>query len=82
MNFTPYQKFWIKSFAAFAGAITVTGGVHQLAGQISLIDWLALLWPGIVAVFIYWGSVADSTPAPWVTKEEAHATAECIPEKK
>jgi hypothetical protein len=61
----PYLKLTLKSFAVFVSAIGVSSGVREVAGQISLIDWLANLWPGVVALAAYWGGVADSTPAPW-----------------
>jgi hypothetical protein len=62
---SPYLKFWLKSFSVFIAAISVSSGVRHVVGQISLIDWLANLWPGVVALAAYWGGVADSTPAPW-----------------
>jgi hypothetical protein len=62
---SPYLKLGLKSFSVFIAAIGVTSGVSHAAGQISLLDWLANLWPGLVALAAYWGGVADSTPAPW-----------------
>jgi len=62
--FGPYGKFWLKTFSVFVGCITITSFTARVAGQISLIDWLALLWPGVVGVAAYWGGVFDSTPAP------------------
>lgn len=61
----PYVTLAMKSIGIFAGALTLNFGAMKAAGQISLIDWLAFLWPGILAVSAYWGGVADSTPAPW-----------------
>lgn len=65
----PYLRLLFKSVAVFMGAVSVTKGQFAVTGQINLFDWLALLWPGALAVAAYWGGVADSTPAPW--KEEA-----------
>ena len=67
---SPYLKLALKSFAVFVGSIGVTSGVAHAAGQISLLDWLANLWPGVVALAAYWGGVADTTPAPWNTPPE------------
>jgi hypothetical protein len=61
----PWHKFWIKSFSVFVASITVSKGVSTVAGQIQLLDGLAILWPGVVGLATYWGGVADSTPAPW-----------------
>lgn len=66
----PYLKLGLKSFAVFVGAVGATKLTASATGQISLFDWLAVLWPAVVALAAYWGGVADTTPAPW------HATAE------
>lgn len=64
----PYYKFWLKSFAVFVGAMGLAKGGASALGQISLIDWFALLSPGVLALAAYWGGVADSMPAPWNTQ--------------
>jgi hypothetical protein len=63
----PYVKLLLKSFAVFVGSVTVSKGMADAAGQLSLLDGLALVWPGVIALAAYWGGVADSTPAPWST---------------
>ena len=62
----PYLRLALKSFAVFVGATGFAKGGALAIGQISLIDWFALLMPGVVALAAYWGGVVDSTPAPWV----------------
>jgi len=59
----PYLKLGLKSFAVFVGAMGATKITASATGQISLFDWLAVLWPAIVALAAYWGGVADT--APW-----------------
>lgn len=67
----PYLKLGLKSFAVFVSAVGATKLTASATGQISLFDWLAVLWPAIVALAAYWGGVADTTPAPWnVTPQE------------
>lgn len=61
----PYLKLGLKSFAVFVAAISATNILSRVSGQISLFDWLAALWPAVIALAAYWGGVADSTPAPW-----------------
>ena len=63
----PYLKLALKSVAVFVGAIGGSSLASRAAGQISLLDGFAILWPGVVALAAYWGGVADSTPAPWKT---------------
>jgi hypothetical protein len=70
----PYLKLGLKSFAVFIGAVGSTSVISKATGQISLFDWLAVLWPAVVALAAYWGGVADATPAPW-SQEQAIATA-------
>jgi hypothetical protein len=74
----PYVKLSLKSVGIFIGALAVNWGALKAAGQISLIDWIAVLWPGILAVSAYWGGVADSTPAPWITPAQAQKTADTV----
>lgn len=61
----PWAVFFLKSVSVFVGAVGVTDVVRRATGQISLFDWLAMLWPAVAALAAYWGGVADSTPAPW-----------------
>ena len=61
----PYVKLGLKSFSVFVGGLAVTNILTRATGQISLIDWLAVLWPAIYGLATYWGGIADSTPAPW-----------------
>lgn len=61
-----YVKLALKSFSIFVGAMAATKLQHEVTGQITLFDALAILWPAMVALAAYWGGVADSTPAPWV----------------
>lgn len=70
----PYLKLALKSFTVFVGGIGVTKLASSATGQISLLDWFAILWPAVVALAAYWGGVADSTPAPW-SQAQALATA-------
>lgn len=55
----PYLKLGLKSFSVFVASIGISSLVSRAAGQISLFDGLALLWPGVVGLATYWGGVAD-----------------------
>jgi len=61
----PYVKLCLKSCGLFVGALSVNWGALKALGQISLIDWLAVGWPGVLVVGAYWVGVADTAPAPW-----------------
>ena len=69
---SPYLKLGLKSFSVFVIGLGATQVFNQVTGQISLYDWIALLWPGIYGLATYLNGVADSTPAPWnaQTKKE------------
>ena len=74
----PYLKLGIKSFSVFVGAVGATSLFTKATGQINLYDWLAVLWPALVALGSYWGGIADSTPAPWVTPDAVRKVADVL----
>jgi hypothetical protein len=61
----PYVKLLIKSFSVFVIGLGGTFALNKATGQISLYDWMAVIWPGIYGLATYLNGVADQTPAPW-----------------
>lgn len=74
MPFGPYGRFWIKVFGVFVTSCGVTSGLNAAVGN--PFAWFLFFWPGVLAVGYYFVGVADSTPAPWVTPEQAYAHAD------
>lgn len=72
----PYLKLALNSFYVFVVSVVATKIIASATGQISLIDWLAALWPAVVALASYWRGIAEAAPAPWVTPAQAYQVAD------
>jgi hypothetical protein len=70
----PWIKFLLKSASVFGSGLSLTA--NALTVTKTEFGWIIFLGPPIMMLLTYWGGVADSMPAPWVTPAEARRTAD------
>lgn len=72
----PWIKFLLKSASVFGTGLSLTG--NALAITKTEFGWIIFLGPPTMMLLTYWGGVADSMPAPWVTPADIHKTADAL----
>ena len=72
----PWLKFILKSASVFGSGLSLTANVLTVTQ--TKFGWVIFLGPPVMMLLTYWGGVADSMPAPWVTPAEIRKTADAM----